>query len=119
MKKKVAVAMSGGVDSSVTAALLKERGFDVIGVTMVLYGEHGRKEDRRIQRSIKDAKAVAESLGIRHVRADFRRSFERTIIRNFCREYAAGRTPNPCITCNNSLRINARIVRLIFSLSST
>lgn len=94
-KPPVAVAMSGGVDSSVAAALLMEQGYPVIGVTMQLFQD---------PRNIDDAKATADKLSIPHYVYDFRQEFQEQIIRYFCDEYAAGRTPNPCVFCNPRLK---------------
>jgi tRNA-specific 2-thiouridylase len=87
----VAVAMSGGVDSSVAAALLLEQGHPVIGVTMQLFQD---------THNIEDARKTAETLGIAHHVFDFRDVFKTRIIRYFCEEYTSGRTPNPCVLCN-------------------
>jgi tRNA-specific 2-thiouridylase len=108
--KTVAVAMSGGVDSSVAAALLAKAGFEVIGLTMLLFGPEGDRGAlisgglRGGPASIADARAVAASLGISHHVADFRRSFGHRIVRHFCEAYAAGRTPNPCVRCNKLIQ---------------
>lgn len=107
---RVAVAMSGGVDSSVAAALLVEAGYDVIGLTMLLHGPAVEKADSRPGgikggfKSLEDARAVAGRLGIPHFVADFRRSFERSIVREFCDVYGGGRTPNPCLRCNRLIK---------------
>jgi tRNA-specific 2-thiouridylase len=109
-RKRVAVAMSGGVDSSVAAALLAEAGFEVVGLTMLLFGPEGERDGpggegpRGGPASIADARAVSEKLGIPHHVADFRRSFERWIVRDFCETYAGGRTPNPCVRCNRLIK---------------
>jgi len=95
MKKKVVVAMSGGVDSSVTAALLKEEGYDVIGATMQLYPEDERS---------KEAKKIANKLKIPHCTFDFQETFEKRVIADFCKEYQEGKTPNPCIRCNKYIK---------------
>ena len=96
-RKKIAVAMSGGVDSSLTAAILLYKGFEVVGVTMWLFGE----ED---QKFIQDAKKVAEQLGIVHYVADFRKDFRAEVENYFVEEYLRGRTPNPCVRCNKKIK---------------
>lgn len=93
--KKIAVAMSGGVDSSLTAALLIQRGFEVFGVTMQL------KDDSA---DFDDAKKVAAQLGIKHFTADFRADFKAEIENYFVEEYLKGRTPNPCVLCNKKIK---------------
>lgn len=97
MNKKVAVAMSGGVDSSLTAALLLERGFDVFGVTMILF-------DRQ---DTSDAQNVCRYLGISHHVADFRNVFRSAVENYFVAEYLRGRTPNPCVRCNREIKFGA------------
>ena len=96
-QKRVAVAMSGGVDSSVAAAILKNQGYQVIGVTMLLHSEHGDK-------SAEPAKRIADSLAIPHQIVDFRLLFKQQVITPFCDEYGRGRTPNPCIACNRYIK---------------
>ena len=109
-KRKVVVAMSGGVDSSVAAALLVEAGFDVTGVTMKLVDlppEFCRSEGLRSccgRLAVEDANRVALALGIPHFVADMRVPFEQMVVANFCREYELGRTPNPCIRCNRYIK---------------
>ncbi len=97
--KKVAVGMSGGVDSSVTALLLKNEGHEVVGITMLLRPsfEDGNKEAL-------DAKAVCDKIGIKHYVCDFRPDFTKNVIENFISEYKSGRTPNPCIECNFTMK---------------
>ena len=104
MKKKVAVAMSGGVDSSVTAALLQERGFEVIGITMYLHEEDG---GAAAAKAVEDAKKVADILGIEHYVADFRQLFKENVIDYFLRTYKKGQTPNPCVVCNQKIKFGA------------
>jgi tRNA-specific 2-thiouridylase len=104
------VAMSGGVDSSVAAALLKDEGHKVIGMTMNLFSlprEICASENLRSccgWKAQEDAHRVAVALGIPHFVADFRRPFERKVIDDFVREYRNGRTPNPCIRCNQFIK---------------
>jgi len=96
----IAVAMSGGVDSSVTAALLKQQGHDVIGITMRLFVPHGSGTGSAVH----DAAIVAQHLGIPHHVADFAPDFGRLIISDFIEEYRAGHTPNPCVRCNRYIK---------------
>ena len=96
---KVAIAMSGGVDSSVAAALLKEAGHDVIGMTMRII-----PSDNNSTHAESDAADIARRLGIPHHVLDFRDIFASQIIDYFCREYRLGRTPNPCIPCNTHIK---------------
>lgn len=117
-QKKVAVAMSGGVDSSVAAALLKEQGYDVVGVTMNLFSlpkEFCRSEEMRSccgWKATEDAHSVAITLGISHYVVDFRKSFEKSVIVDFCKEYTQGRTPNPCIRCNQYIKFDVLMKKM-------
>jgi len=104
---RVVVAMSGGVDSSVTAALLKAEGYDVVGVTLQLY-DHGAATHRKgaccAGRDIHDARAVAARLGIPHYVLDYEARFREAVIDRFAASYAAGETPVPCVECNRSIK---------------
>ncbi len=116
MPMRVLAAMSGGVDSAVAAALLKEQGWDVVGVTMLLYGEEvGRlRPDGRGccgSQAVRDARRAAARLGIAHYTWDLRAEFEAGVIADFCAEYARGRTPNPCIRCNERVKFGALLDR--------
>lgn len=94
--KKVLIGISGGVDSAVAAYLLKEKGYEVIGVTFLLYDD--------FKYSIDDAKKVCDSLNIKHIVADWRSYFNREIIDYFVKSYQNGLTPNPCIKCNEKIK---------------
>jgi tRNA-specific 2-thiouridylase len=97
-QKRVAIAMSGGADSSVAAAILKKQGYQVFGVTMMLYPEDGTAEH---------AQWIADKLAIPHYLMDFSELFRKQVITPFCTEYGQGRTPNPCIACNRYLKFDA------------
>jgi tRNA-uridine 2-sulfurtransferase len=104
---RVVVAMSGGVDSSVTAALLKAEGYEVIGVTLQLY-DHGAATHRKgaccAGQDIHDARAVAERIGIPHYVLDYEDRFKEAVIDRFADSYLAGETPVPCVECNQSIK---------------
>jgi tRNA-specific 2-thiouridylase len=108
MKRRVLVAMSGGVDSSVAAALLAEQGHEVVGVTMKTFcysdDVEGTGKTCCGLEGIMDARRVADRLGVAHYVFDVEREFTRDVIDDFVSEYAAGRTPNPCVRCNGNTK---------------
>ena len=109
--------MSGGVDSSVTAALLKQDGYQVIGATMQIWPSNDLAEEAYNFDgccgfdAVSEAKSVAHTLGIPHYVMNFRSEFAQKVIGNFCREYSLGRTPNPCIRCNEHIKFDALLNR--------
>ena len=107
--RRVVVAMSGGVDSSVVAALLKQQGHDVIGVTLQLY-DHGEAVGRRgaccAGQDIHDARRVADRLGIPHYVLDYEQRFKATVMQSFADSYVAGETPIPCVMCNQQIKFH-------------
>ncbi len=106
-KQRVLLGMSGGVDSSVAGYLLREQGYEVVGVTMKVWPQDciSRAEDKCCgPQAVADARGVAHSLGIPHYVVDEADQFEKTVINYFASEYQAGRTPNPCVMCNEKLK---------------
>ena len=115
-KKKVVVGMSGGVDSSVCAYLLKEQGYDVIGVTMQIWQDDDRcdiKDDGACcgLSAVNDARRVAEQIGIPYYVMNFKKEFKDKVMDYFVDEYINGRTPNPCIACNRYVKWEALLKR--------
>lgn len=109
-KAGVIVAMSGGVDSSVAAALLCEKGYDVVGMTLRVASGDGRESSQRACCTLdaaEDARRVADRLGIPHYVVNYVGRFEREVIADFTSEYLAGRTPNPCVRCNQRVKFGA------------
>lgn len=93
-RKTIAIGMSGGVDSSVAACLLKDKGYNVIGVTLELL------DNKETKKSIEDAKTICEKIDIKHYICDLKKEFREEIVQNFITAYQQGKTPNPCVLCN-------------------
>lgn len=105
-KKRVIVGLSGGVDSSVAALLLKQAGYDVIGVTMILFDKKNNDKNCGSSNAIDDAKQIADKLEIPFHTLDLRKEFKKYVIDYFAKEYMNGKTPNPCIACNKYLKFD-------------
>ena len=105
---KAIVAMSGGIDSSAAALFLKRSGFEVIGITFMLWDQRGQsqKDVCCSLESTQDARRACDALGIEHIALDVRQAFADDVIKKFCDSYAMGLTPNPCIFCNQYIKFN-------------
>ncbi len=114
VKTRVVVGMSGGVDSSAAAALLLEQGYDVVGITLKLWPQDcvNRAEDKCCgPQAVTDARSVAHKLDIPYYLVDEAEDFQKQVINYFAEEYRAGRTPNPCVMCNEKLKFGTLISR--------
>jgi len=115
MTKRVVVAMSGGVDSSVAAALLQAQGWEVIGITMCFnLPDVVTKKPRCCGlQGIEDARRVAHKLGIKHYVLNMQKALEEKVIRDFCLQYSRGLTPNPCVNCNQYIKFDALLKKAL------
>ncbi len=119
MGTRVVVAMSGGVDSAVTAALLQEQGYQVIGVTLKVWGHASEapvvyaRQSCCMPEPLDDARLMAAHLGIPHYLLNVEREFEAHVITPFCAEYAVGRTPLPCAVCNTEIKFGSLLRRVL------
>ena len=115
--KKVMVGMSGGVDSSVSALILREKGYDVTGVTLKLFSDDDIRKAEETQKTccalsdVEDAKSVAHRLGFEHFTFNFRDNFKKYVMNKFVNSYFEGATPNPCIECNRHIKFDKMLQR--------
>lgn len=115
-KKRVLIGMSGGVDSSVAAALLKQQGYEVVGATMRLWSYSdgcGQNEGCCSEAAVEDARRVCDKLGIEFYVMNFKELFKEKVVDYFVNEYIGGRTPNPCIACNKYLKFDAMLKKAL------
>ncbi|MDD3190346.1 MAG: tRNA 2-thiouridine(34) synthase MnmA [Candidatus Pacebacteria bacterium] len=113
--RKVIVGLSGGVDSAVTAMLLKKKGYDVIGVYMKLWREKDSLAEKNSEREEENARKVAEAVGVKFLVWNMKNDFKKEVVKYFLDEYAAGRTPNPCVKCNRDIKFGVFVEKALKS----
>jgi len=106
LKKKVIIAMSGGIDSSVAAAMLLDQNFDVVGTTF-------RLSESCDKTNVEDAKKISSALGIKHIEFDISKEFQKKVVNYFISEYLSGRTPNPCVICNKKIKFGIALQKAL------
>src|SRR4051812_38579656 len=115
-KARVVVAMSGGVDSCVAAVLLRDQGFDVVGITMQLWNHADSEGEGRFDSccslsDVHDARVTATQIGVPHYLVNYEKEFRAGVVDYFANEYSAGRTPNPCVMCNSKMKFDHLVDR--------